>query len=151
MDYNLNNFASDLFPLLVGNDKLKSFLTNDINLVDEDLIALSIEFINFHEKSEKKLVEIFQDLPDIPMHNSYNTSETFGLPLMEKDMNNIVNKSTSYKLDTWNEAENVLRRYYQDTLRNHEIPDVYREIVSDQLNEFSDLLAKLGTASTIQD
>lgn len=150
MDTNLNNFASDLFPLLVGNDKLKSFLTTDININDPEVNSLAQQFISFHTESEQELIQVFEDLPDIPMHNSYNTTETYGLPLIEKPLSDIENKSESYKLSAWVQAEQALRRYYQDTLRNYDIPEVYKEMVKAQLEKLSNLLTQLETSNAIQ-
>lgn len=150
MDNN-NNFASDLFPLLLGNDKMKTFLTNDINLEGDRFSELTKRFIDFHTQAEKELIDVFEDLPDIPMHNSYNTSNTFGLPLIEKPLNDIENKSNTYKLSAWTEAEHALRKFYQDSLRNEEIPEVYKNISKNQLEQLSELLAELETTNKIQD
>ncbi len=150
MDYNLNNFTSDLFPLLFGNEKMKNFLSKDIDLEDDTVQQLAQLFIEFHTISEKQLVQIFEDLPSIPMHNSYDTTQTYGLPLMDKHLQDIENKSEAYKVNTWHQAETVLRKYYQDSLRNEHIPETFRGVVKMQLENFSTLLEKLNTADKLQ-
>ncbi len=152
MDYNLNSFYSDLFPIMMGNDKIKSFLTEEVNFTDDqELSQLSNQFVDFHSRAEKEIVQVFQDLPDIPVHNSYNTTETYGLPLLEKETDDIQSKSKSYQLQLWTETERALKKYYQDCLRNKNIPDVYRELIVRQLDEFTELMVKLDTANSIQE
>lgn len=146
-----NEMLSDIANVYLHHDKLQRVLSNLSDVENDDFNDLSNQLVQFHQESSSNLRDILQNLPDIPVHNSMDESNTFGLPMEEYSLDDLETKTDSYILSAVLEAEVALRKYYQDTLMNHDLPDDYEETIDDQLEQLTDYLSSLERIQKISD
>lgn len=146
-----NEFLSDLANVYLKHDKLDRILSNQTDLSNDDFKQLAGKLADFHQQSAKHLRDLLDNLPDVPVHSSYSRSSTIGLPTKEYSLDDLETQSDSYVFSAIMEAETGLRKYYQDSLLNLDMPDDYQKVLKEQLNELSEHLNKLERLEKVFD
>lgn len=138
-----NEFLSDLANVYLKHDKLDRVVRDQANLSNNDFNQLARKLANFHQQSAKELRDILESLPDVPVHNSINKTSTVGLPMQEYSLQDLESRSDTYICCAIVEAETSLRKYYQDSLMNVDMPKEYKLRLKEQLNKLSKHLSEL--------
>ena len=146
-----NEMLSDLANVYLNHDRLDRVLEDQKNLSNDDFNQLAEKLQSFHSETATFFRELFETLPDVPVHSSMSESSTFGLPMNEYSLQDLESKPDNYIISAILEAETGLRKYYQDTMKNHNLPDDYRKGVKKQLNKLSDYLSELERIKKVSD